>query len=168
MKRSIIVGGIALLLTLQMGTAGSLESLQDRVQKFCSQVDSGVSLKKLTMDEAVQALKSEGYRVTKVNDRKAKIKTDGRVLLLLQSKDGDFQMYYGASGVKISYKDINTWNRKKRLSRAYLDSDGDPVLEFDLQADVGITPEQLLNFVKTFASVSVPSYKDYLLEHDQK
>lgn len=38
---------------------------------------------------------------------------------------------------------INTWNRDKRFSRAYLDAEGDAVIEMDLDLVQGVTPEYL-------------------------
>lgn len=40
---------------------------------------------------------------------------------------------------KPSLDTINQWNQTKRFSRAYLDEEGDPILEMDLLVDGGIT-----------------------------
>lgn len=34
---------------------------------------------------------------------------------------------------------INDWNREKRFGKAYLDSDGDPVITMDVNLDYGVT-----------------------------
>ncbi len=87
--------------------------------------------------------------------------------MLFQMGDGDFQLYYGASGIKLTPEQINEWNRTKRLSRAYIDQEGNPVLESDLITDGGITEQNLIAFVKTFTAVSVPSYSMFLLKHGE-
>ena len=166
MNRKVLVATIVLLGLFQTAEA---ETLQSKVQQFCSDVgaSSSASVGKFSMDDAVRILKEEGFAIKKIKPHEARIKVAGRSLLLLQAKDGDFQMYYGTTGVKVDFKDINQWNRKRRLSRAYLDSDRDPALEFDLDAGAGLTPKQLVKFVKTFSNTSVPLFVDYLLDHDK-
>lgn len=43
----------------------------------------------------------------------------------------------GWSGTKATLHDINEWNKNKRFSRAYIDSAGDPIMEFDVDLDEG-------------------------------
>ena len=38
---------------------------------------------------------------------------------------------------------INEWNRSKRFSRAYLDADGDAVVEMDLNLRGGVTRDNI-------------------------
>ncbi len=45
---------------------------------------------------------------------------------------------------------VNEWNRTKRYSRAHVDSDGDAVIESDLDIRGGVTPKTIKNFVKIF------------------
>jgi hypothetical protein len=47
---------------------------------------------------------------------------------------------------------INEWNRTKRFSTAYLDSDGDPCLDEDLIVRGGVTPSAIEQFVLTYRS----------------
>jgi len=60
------------------------------------------------------------------------------VLLLAFVSINESEIFNAIAGVKISYEDINEWNRRKRLSRAYLDSDKDPTLESDLLANAKV------------------------------
>lgn len=43
----------------------------------------------------------------------------------------------GWSDGSVKLDKINEWNRDKRFSRAYLDKEGDPILEFDVDLDKG-------------------------------
>ncbi len=45
---------------------------------------------------------------------------------------------------------INEWNRTKRYSRAHIDSDGDAVLESDLDIRGGVTIHTIRGFIKIF------------------
>lgn len=116
--------------------------------------------------ELVKIIKSEGYSAVKnIDDGVIRIKVDGRPYMLFNQEDGDLQAYYAISGPRISYRDINTWNRTRRLSRAYLDSDLDPVLEADLLANGGLTGENVTEFFKVFNG-SVMQFRDFIIEHD--
>lgn len=88
----------------------------------------------------------------------------GLTLALKRLADGDLLLTYAATGCDWSLSQINDWNRTKRLSRAYIDEEGDPVLEADLISDTGITEEQVAVFVDVFHA-SVHSYSTLLAEY---
>lgn len=115
----------------------------------------------------IQILKNEGYQaVTLLEKGTIKIKVNGRSYVIFNKEDGDLQAYYGISGPDISYRDINEWNRTKRLSRAYLDSDQDPVLEADLLANGGLTTDNVAQFFNIFV-MSVAEFREFIAEHDR-
>lgn len=45
---------------------------------------------------------------------------------------GSLQITSGWSGVSVPLEQINAWNRDKRFCKAYLDGEGDPMLEMDI------------------------------------
>ncbi|AFV77230.1 hypothetical protein Theos_2239 (plasmid) [Thermus oshimai JL-2] len=51
---------------------------------------------------------------------------------------------------KPSLERINAWNRERRFSRAYLDEEGDPVLEADLDLEGGVADRAILAFIDLF------------------
>jgi hypothetical protein len=54
------------------------------------------------------------------------------------------QFYAGwDSGGEYTTKQLNEWNRNKRFGKAYIDSEGDPVLEMDVNLDSGVTVANL-------------------------
>lgn len=117
--------------------------------------------------ELMQIISDEGYSaVSKIEDGAIRIKINGNVYILFNKDDGDLQTYYAVAGTNISYADINEWNRTKRLSRAYLDSDQDPVLEADLLANGGLTRKHVTEFFRVFQG-SVAAFMDFIVEHDQ-
>lgn len=121
---------------------------------------------KYSDSELIQIIKDEGYSaVEKIKDGAIRVKIDGRSYVLFNKSDGDIQAYYGIGGVIISYEDINEWNRTKRFSRAYLDSDKDPVLESDLLANGGLTKKHVTEFFRLFTS-SVQVFREFIAEHD--
>lgn len=117
-------------------------------------------------DELVTILKEEGYGATRVLKPGAlQVKINGTAYLLFNQPDGDLQTAYAISGVKLGYDDINEWNRTKRLSRAYLDNEMDPVLESDLLANAGMTPQHVTEFFNVFKE-SAAAFKRFIIEHD--
>jgi hypothetical protein len=60
------------------------------------------------------------------------------------------QLRAGFSGFnKVELKHVNQWNKRYRFSKAYLDDDGDPLLEADLEL-TGVTRETVVKFVQNF------------------
>ena len=118
--------------------------------------------KSYTDNKLIKILKSEGYgAVTLKKSGLIVIKIDGRAHILFNKHDGDLQLSYAVGGAKLSYEDINEWNKTKRLSRAYLDSDKDPRLESDLLANAGLTEKHVTEFFKVFVD-SVPVFRDFI------
>lgn len=56
---------------------------------------------------------------------------------------------------------INEWNRRYRFSSAYLDSDDDPVLAYDLDIDGGIRAEVIKDFIRRF-EVSLETFVEHI------
>lgn len=107
-------------------------------------------IKKYSSDEIMSLLTEEGYSAEQKSKQLIGIKKDGLRYGLVVHEDGDLMAVYSESGVKIKLNDINDWNKKFRLSRAYLDSKNDPVLTSDLMANAGLNREQIVAFLSIF------------------
>lgn len=92
---------------------------------------------------------------------------EGSKINLLTYDDGDLQLHYGISGGKWSIPTINRWNKDKRLTRAYIDDDGDPNIESDLLMENGASSEQVTAFIKTFVTAK-RHFMRYLEENEDK
>ena len=131
----------------------------------CVVADSTL-VNKYSDDNLIQIVKNEGYSaVEKINDGMIRIKVDGAGLVLFNKEDGDLQLYYSIGGAKVTTDDMNEWNRTKRLSRAYLDSDNDPTLESDLLANAGMTEKHVIEFVNVF-KISVSSFRAFVIKQN--
>ena len=126
----------------------------------------GAKLRHYDVGELAKIVEDEGYGSVEPQENRVVFKADGRTYMLFRYDDGDLQLYYGISGISITPDDVNTWNRKRRLSRAYLDGDNDPVLEADLLANAGINHEIVAEFIKVFVG-SVGEWRTFLRDHDQ-
>jgi hypothetical protein len=122
--------------------------------------------KRYTDEELVEILKNDGYRAVEVSDdRVITIKVDGTTYALYVYDDDDLQLYFGVTGYVITPEQLNEWNRTKRLSRAYLDDENDPILEADLLANAGYTEQQFLEWFKVF-NYSALEFRQFLIEND--
>lgn len=90
----------------------------------------------------------------------------GMMMLLLSRSDASgissLQLYtYSNLPGPPDYELINDWNRSKRFSRAYIDRDGDAVLESDLDVSMGIPLGAISRFIDMF-TVSAMTYKTFV------
>lgn len=108
-------------------------------------------LRNLSAEDVETILEDDGYSAVEIlSETSLSVRVNGDHYLLTIFDDGDLQLYFALSGTDADVDDLNEWNRTKRLSRAYIDEEGDPVVESDILADQGITKAQFLNFVNVF------------------
>jgi hypothetical protein len=55
----------------------------------------------------------------------------------------DIQFNAAWSGVKTTLQTINQWNAEKRYGKAYIDNEGDPVIQMTVNLDYGVSDENL-------------------------
>ena len=123
--------------------------------------------KSYTDEELVDILKNDGYRAVEISDERViTIKIDGLTYVLFVYEDDDLQLYFGVTGYVLDNDDMNTWNRTKRLSRAYIDDENDPILEADLLANAGYTKGQFLEWLEVF-NFSAREFQQFLIENDK-
>lgn len=74
------------------------------------------------------------------------------------------QLFAGFSSSRaLSPVIINEWNRTKRFSRAYIDQEGDPILESDIDLEGGVTEAAIVTWIETFA-ISLKAFNNMLVE----
>jgi len=73
----------------------------------------------------------------------------------------DLNFYAGFLDNKQTMDAINAWNRDKRFGKAYLDSDLDAVIEYDVNLEYGITRENLDSNFGVW-SLILKQYADYI------
>lgn len=117
------------------------------------------SVESYSLKELQSMLKGAGYADVSINgDNHIIFNVDDTRYALFRMDDGDLQMYFGVTNQKLALDAINEWNRTKRLSRAYIDRDGDISLEADMLANGGLNKERVLAFVKVFVELSAPEF----------
>ena len=113
----------------------------------------------ITPGEMEALLKAGSYRYERVEEggrvyfhlRLAGLRA---VLFLQDCREGSCEsllLYAGCSTDNPpSLERVNEWNREKRFSRAYLDEEGDPVLEADLDLAGGVADGAIRAFLDLF------------------
>jgi len=92
-------------------------------------------------------------------DPKISGKIDGQAYTMYFSNcsDGkdceDIDLYAGYLDVKPAQDLINSWNRDKRFSRAYLDKDGDAGLDMDINLIHGVSQDNLDSTLSVWAQL---------------
>ncbi|WP_430408214.1 YbjN domain-containing protein [Hydrogenophilus thiooxidans] len=164
MKKTLTAAALAGLMGL-MPTAHASGELA-KLENVCAALNEGKSAKLhvYTVDEMVRLLEKHGFNASKKDANAIRFMYENSLILMVRYNDGDWQLYYGTSGVKLTYEQINDWNRTKRISRAYIDRDGDPVVESDLLVGKGVTEDQVMNFIKVFLDFTRPQFKNFVKE----
>lgn len=114
-------------------------------------------------------LRREGYEAVRIIERnQIRFKMADTIYVLYLHNDGDLHLYFGATGYKLNYKDVNEWNRTTRLSRAYIDEEGDIALETDLLANAGLNQHMIIETVNVFIQTSVPRFVKFAAQRNQQ
>lgn len=103
-----------------------------------------------TADQLVAFMKAEGYTVEVDADGDLSWKLDGFKSVLFVAKDNASLLFYAAfSDGNGTLEKVNNWNKTRKYSRSYIDNDGDPCLELDLDLVGGVTPDRIKDYLRT-------------------
>jgi hypothetical protein len=120
-------------------------------------------LERITVERMQAMIQHEGFPDVSVDpDGDLIVRMNGyRVLVSVSQNDFSVVLLrFALSGTRATLRDVNEWNSSKLFSRAYIDEDGDPVLEMDVDLAGGVTVARLRDLVRTFAQVQA----DFLRE----
>jgi len=56
---------------------------------------------------------------------------------------------------------INEWNRTKRFARAYVDEEGDPILETELSLEGGVSSKAIEKFIRIYSG-ALPRFAEFI------
>lgn len=132
-------------------TAIAAKSTQPLVQPSVRQgvqiAQAGV-MSQVTDTQMQKILRGMGFDVTVMKANRYRFQLDGYTVVLFNEGE-NMQLYAGFKN-KASLQQINEWNKSKRFSRAYVDDEGDAVIEADLDFAGGVTKDAIEEFIKTF------------------
>jgi hypothetical protein len=105
-----------------------------------SKVDAIVELARAYGTAALESQSDGNPRIT------GKIKGVPYYVFLMNCDSGvceDLNFYAGFANIKPTLDAINAWNRDKRFGNAYLDSDLDAAIEYDVNLEYGVSRQNL-------------------------
>jgi putative sensory transduction regulator len=128
-------------------TAGALLAATGFTRPMAAQeVVSEVSTEQLR-----KLLESMGYEVEQPKEDMLQFAIEGHTALIVNKKTNlQFYSYFKKQKKKMDLKKVNEWNATKRFSRAYLDQDGDAVIEWDVDLEGGTTAGALKESIRTY------------------
>ena len=127
-------------------TAGALLAAPGFTRPMAAQ---GV-VSEVSTEQLQKMLESMGYEVEHPKEDVLQFAIEGHSALVINKKQ-NIQLYsYFKKQKKMDLKKINEWNATKRFSRAYLDQDGDAVIEWDIDLEGGTTAGALKESIRTY------------------
>lgn len=112
---------------------------------------------KFSDQQLIDIVKKKYPTVELIEKGKIRITSDSGIKLVIYNGRDDgslaFRMYFDSDNT--SLKSINKWNATKRFLVAYIDKDGDLVLQDDLDVEEGISEAYLLD---TLTRIFVGAY----------
>ena len=117
----------------------------------------------ISTSELETIFKEEGYAVTVNENGNIVWKVEGwKTLVVREKKTGSNLLFRAAvGGTQATLSKVNEWNKKVQFSRTYLDDDGDPVLELDLDLAGGVTRARIVDFLET-CRVSLERWRTHI------
>lgn len=112
----------------------------------------------ISAQRVVELLGQAGFTGAEIDaDQDVLVNMQGyRVLILVGSYQGkNLSMKFALAGTQANHQTVNQFDLEKRFGRAYLDSDGDPVLESDLDLEGGVAEARVLDYFRTFNQLMV-------------
>src|SRR5262249_18346232 len=110
--------------------------------------EEGEVLKELSAVDAERILGAMKIEYSEVKPGIYRFSLGGYKTLLFNR--GKSLQFFASFKKKVPPGRINEWNASVPYTRAYLDKDGDPVLQADLNLEGGVAPGALLEFIKTW------------------
>ncbi len=107
-------------------------------------------LERIEARELKAIMDGEGYATEIDEDGDILWRVDGlRAYILISESRMQLLFRLAFSGTEATLPKVNEWNRTRSLSRSFLDEDGDPVLELDLDLEGGVTRARVVDYLKT-------------------
>jgi hypothetical protein len=125
---------------------------------------------KFTAAELAKVFQNAGYRADVPTSGSPRILTGMsgyKVAIFLYSCDGDAgcgSLEFSSSftkSAKMTLSIVNKWNQEKRYAKAYLDTDGDLNLEYDVSFAGGVTSDHVVQAASVFETL-LPALEQFI------
>lgn len=120
-------------------------------------------LERMTAERMESLIRLEGFADVSIDEDEDLIVRMNGYQVLVSVSQNDYSVvlfHFALGGTRATLRDINDWNAKKLFSRAYLDDDGDPVLEMDVDLAGGVTVARLRDAIRTYSQLQTEFLRD--------
>ena len=115
---------------------------------------------RITAEQLTGLLRDKGLEGT-VNEKGNVIVQNNGSKIVFFISNQTMQAYFGLRGTSATITTVNEWNKSKRFGRAYIDSDGDPVVELDYDLEGGVTDDSVKVWFDTVTAI-VKSFRTFV------
>ncbi|MBA4018263.1 MAG: hypothetical protein C0483_13920 [Pirellula sp.] len=144
------VGLMILFASTFIGSSATAADDDDKPAASKAPVSKSPIIATLNVDQIFKVMHDEGYAVEKSEDGFVKWKIEGLKTVMFVAKDSkSIQFYASFTDGNATLKKVNEWNKNKKYSRSYLNDDGEPCLELDLDLEGGVTEARIVDFLST-------------------
>ncbi len=114
----------------------------------------------ITAEQLTGLLRDKGLEGT-VNERGNVVVTANNSKIVFFISGQTMQAYFGLRGTSANVNTVNEWNKTKRFGRAYIDAEGDPVVELDYDLEGGVSDESIKVWFDTVTAI-VRSFRTHV------
>jgi hypothetical protein len=117
---------------------------------------------KISSPQLKTILTQEGYTGVEINGSDDLTVTMHNFSVLVMVRGNEYRniQFRFVARTSSSLDFVNTWNRDKSYTKAYLDSEENPVIEMDIDLTGGVTEERIKDGVSTFRNAMGTFLKD--------
>lgn len=115
--------------------------------------DENTVIHTLTSAQMKSFLQDEGFPNIEIDsDDDLLVRMQGyRIIIFVRENNyRNIKYRFALGNTSATLRDVNEWNLNKSYTKAYLDNDGDPVLEMDVDLEGGITITRAKDSIRTF------------------
>lgn len=118
--------------------------------------------KTLSKSQLLSIMQEEGYSATDDDEQRILWTIEGNPAFFIFYDDiDDMALFWaGVESEDTTLHHVNEWNKNNRYIRTYIDDEGDPIMEMDLDVEGGVTREWITSFLRTCRQSYVSWYDD--------
>jgi hypothetical protein len=152
MKSNKIIIFISLILLFSL--ALSLGAQQKGQQELA--IDDQQVVETISSQLMRDLLLAEGFTDVEIDqDDDIIVRMNGyRLIIFVRPNEYSTILFrFAISGSNADYLTVNDWDKTRLYTRAFLDEDGDPVLEMDLDLTGGVTIARIRDAIRTYSQM---------------
>lgn len=115
--------------------------------------DDSAVIHSLSSAQMKSFLQAEGFpniEIDSDDDLLVRMQSYRIIIFVRENNYRNVKYRFALANTSATLRDVNEWNLNKSYTKAYLDNDGDPVLEMDVDLEGGVTVARVKDSIRTF------------------